>query len=65
MPLCCVFVAYFSVYFPLLMLVSFDVQVLESDVGDFLNVAKLWRRFFIFGVLVLKMVANCVLFFVG
>jgi len=36
MPLCCVFVAYSSVHLSLLMLVWFDVKVLESDAGDIL-----------------------------
>lgn len=52
MPLCCVFAAYFSVYMPLLMLVSFDVQVLESDVGDLLAAIDISRSFFILGVFV-------------
>ena len=41
---CYVFDAYYYVYLPLLMLVSFDVQVLESDAGDLVAVAELWRR---------------------
>ena len=65
MPLCCVFAAYYSMYLPLLMLVYFDVKVLENYVGDLLVYVELWRSFFILGVLVLKMVANCVVSFVG
>jgi len=40
------------------MLVSLDVQVLESDVDDLVVTAKLWRSFLNLGIFVLKMVAT-------
>ena len=45
-------------YWPLLMLVSFDVQVLDSDDGGLAVAAELWRSFLNLGILVLKMAAN-------
>jgi len=55
MPLCYVFVAYPFLYWPLLMLVSINVQVLESDASDPTIVCELWRIFLNLGIFVLKM----------
>jgi len=65
MSLCYAFAAYPSLYWPLLMLVSIDVQVLESDVGDLATATNLWRSFLNLGIFVLKMDENLGRFLCG
>jgi len=49
--LCCLFVAYFFYYYwPFFMLVSLDLQVLESDANDIFATTELWRSFLNLGI---------------
>lgn len=47
------------------MLVSLDVQILESDADDLAAVAELWRSFLNLGIFMLKMAATLWNFFCG
>jgi len=58
MSLCYVFSTYSSVYLPLSMFVSLDVQVLESDASDLSTIVEPWRSFPNLEILVLKMAEN-------